>query len=660
MSRRVQVWILLFLVLALPAAGGEPDWDGIEKQILQPKKCPPGMRLVQTDHPDQGYTQACLDERARQHGWALIFYENGQAKIYREAQDGRLHGKSMGWYESGKRQYFCEYQQGDKHGPEVRWFENGQKASEGRYRKGYEEGFWQYWFANGRLRKRGHYRQGMTRGKWEYWKEDGSASEFEVSLPPPKLPATAQVKTEQVGETAAKPLPAGVLLGGALVAKKLLLQEDRLGQLKQIVVRGMREMWLLGENGALLVDGGYAVQKWIEFPERAEAASLLDLEGDGREEFLVRSRVPAHHGFVELNYIIGSADAEPRQLRSLARSRSVVAGDLDGDGKLELAVLDGWSDAAGGGIEWGIEILDAAGKVVRRIPVADVQQLLLADRDRDGRAEMFSLNRRGRIEVHASEGAAPLPLELEHRVWSAALCPWPDQRGRPHLLYWHETSIWLVDTLSGSGSRFDAPGAASGAVAGASGVPVRLRRERPAYLAAAVRLKQSGALLYLLSPKGRVEYLDVFDEPIEALAVSELGEGVQELLVGSRGKLWSYRFLEQSWENLAEAVYRVLAFGTKDIRLVDVEAKNDARQLREGWFEWTVYLQGTKEELEQIACVQYSLPPSFPDANQLVCERGAGPRPFALTREGWGMFTLPVRLYLKSGPVQELYHRIRF
>jgi transcription initiation factor IIF auxiliary subunit len=79
------------------------------------------------------------------------------------------------------------------------------------------------------------------------------------------------------------------------------------------------------------------------------------------------------------------------------------------------------------------------------------------------------------------------------------------------------------------------------------------------------------------------------------------------------------------------------------------------------WVKWMVYLQGPENALAQVKCVEYTLHPTFPDPVQEVCDRGTDAKhAFPLTASGWGTFTISIRVFLKSGGVQQLHHELKF
>jgi transcription initiation factor IIF auxiliary subunit len=104
----------------------------------------------------------------------------------------------------------------------------------------------------------------------------------------------------------------------------------------------------------------------------------------------------------------------------------------------------------------------------------------------------------------------------------------------------------------------------------------------------------------------------------------------------------------------------LLVFETPPVQQnLPITTGNTAKQLRPGWWNWTVFIQGPAEVLDQVNCVEYTLHSSFASPVREVCSRGTGPA-FALSESGWGTFQILVRVLLKDGRVQKLAHSLQF
>jgi transcription initiation factor IIF auxiliary subunit len=77
----------------------------------------------------------------------------------------------------------------------------------------------------------------------------------------------------------------------------------------------------------------------------------------------------------------------------------------------------------------------------------------------------------------------------------------------------------------------------------------------------------------------------------------------------------------------------------------NVQVRNTYRYHGQGRYEWTVFVSESRRILDQIGCVEYTLHPTYPDPVRRVCEANGG---FRLTSDGWGEFTLFVRIEWKN------------
>lgn len=81
------------------------------------------------------------------------------------------------------------------------------------------------------------------------------------------------------------------------------------------------------------------------------------------------------------------------------------------------------------------------------------------------------------------------------------------------------------------------------------------------------------------------------------------------------------------------------------------------RNVRPGWWEWEVWLEGPTAELDDVAEVTYLLHPTFVDPVRVVTDRASA---FRLSSAGWGMFTIRAEARLRDGKVRHLKHPLKF
>lgn len=79
----------------------------------------------------------------------------------------------------------------------------------------------------------------------------------------------------------------------------------------------------------------------------------------------------------------------------------------------------------------------------------------------------------------------------------------------------------------------------------------------------------------------------------------------------------------------------------------------DQKYVEGGCWEWSVWVEGTEADLDEIVEVVYKLHPTFPKPLRTVGNRATK---FKLESEGWGVFPIHVKVVLKNGEPLKLKH----
>jgi hypothetical protein len=94
----------------------------------------------------------------------------------------------------------------------------------------------------------------------------------------------------------------------------------------------------------------------------------------------------------------------------------------------------------------------------------------------------------------------------------------------------------------------------------------------------------------------------------------------------------------------------------------NITVQNTARHIAGAnpW-EWSIYLAGSPQEMDQIHCVTYHLHPTFPNPIRQVCDNNPNPQhAFVLSTKGWGTFVVKVDVLFKDGTVFYGQHLLSF
>jgi transcription initiation factor IIF auxiliary subunit len=86
---------------------------------------------------------------------------------------------------------------------------------------------------------------------------------------------------------------------------------------------------------------------------------------------------------------------------------------------------------------------------------------------------------------------------------------------------------------------------------------------------------------------------------------------------------------------------------------VSLEIRQSATYMGRDRWEWSVWIDGTSEELDTVDHVIYILHPTFHDPVRVVQDRSTG---FRLSTSGWGTFTLNAKVVSKDGSETVLQH----
>lgn len=84
-----------------------------------------------------------------------------------------------------------------------------------------------------------------------------------------------------------------------------------------------------------------------------------------------------------------------------------------------------------------------------------------------------------------------------------------------------------------------------------------------------------------------------------------------------------------------------------------VSIRNTSEPLGKGRYHWTVYIDAPDTVMDRIASVEYTLHPTFPDPVVKVTSKE---NKFALSANGWGEFTIFVKVFFSNGKVGSYQH----
>jgi hypothetical protein len=87
-----------------------------------------------------------------------------------------------------------------------------------------------------------------------------------------------------------------------------------------------------------------------------------------------------------------------------------------------------------------------------------------------------------------------------------------------------------------------------------------------------------------------------------------------------------------------------------------IRIKQESAHSSTGWWNWSVWLNGNKDELDRVKHVVYTLHPTFIDPVQTVKSRRTN---FKLSASGWGEFQIHIEIVGRDGKVSKRQHWLR-
>ena len=105
-------------------------------------------------------------------------------------------------------------------------------------------------------------------------------------------------------------------------------------------------------------------------------------------------------------------------------------------------------------------------------------------------------------------------------------------------------------------------------------------------------------------------------------------------------------------------IFLAVAFQLSAIALSaqQIGVSNTAEHVGSGRYSWRIFLIGSNSVLDAISYVEYTLHPTFPNPMRTVTDRASN---FSLVGNGWGEFTVKLKVVYRDGRVSYLDHWLR-
>ena len=283
-------------------------------------------------------------------------------------------------------------------------------------------------------------------------------------------------------------------------------------------------------RAVVFLDDNYQEKHRVSFGDRVfHTIEPADIDGKHSCAFLAYS-------FMEGAYLF---DFQGKELWNYTQHDSATGyveaarcGDIDGDGKQEVAVLDGYSRE--------IRLLDSDGRTRWKHPAISIRHMEMADVRGNGKAEVvygnFDCTIMGvDLTVLNATGAVASETKIVTPTEEFALVRWPRRKTAPNVLLTEDNKIRIVDLDGKAVIQLDAPGCRP--FGDMRAVTVKLKKDEPEFLAVKKNLHPDLSVLYVYNAEGKLVYQKT-DVTGGALAVTLAAvpakeAGLEKLLVGA-------------------------------------------------------------------------------------------------------------------------------
>jgi hypothetical protein len=333
---------------------------------------------------------------------------------------------------------------------------------------------------------------------------------------------------------------ARVVVGESFLQKSLYLEEKELSGVNLIAQNPTSpepELLIAGRAGIIFLNVKSKAKKFVRFPKEDSLLSsgsrrrhghmqIIDINNDGSSELLIRENFGTAELISQDGKTIWTYDGQQGLISYL---NDVIAGDMDGDGKVEIvATFLGKS----------IRLLDESLRTIWEKPAAQSFKTEIVDVDGDGRKEIVYFDGKELI-VRDIKGNIVSNKDMGRYMNFFSLVRWPTRSSAQLILYNDYGSNRLIDFKGNTVAEFSAPLGED--LYRAYGVTAKLKENSTEYFAILDAYSVANpSIFYLYDPAGNLIYQEILPEACDSIATLPSENGLDVILVGGAGKVYQY------------------------------------------------------------------------------------------------------------------------
>jgi hypothetical protein len=323
---------------------------------------------------------------------------------------------------------------------------------------------------------------------------------------------------------------AKITTGAADFGRSIFYREDDLGEITELRYEAigpgpLLQLAIVGTGGGVFLSADRVTSRKFRFSSQEPLESVVLAEPVNADEPLFLS----HGSWSSPVILYDSSGLRLWHYDGTFGVDDAAAGDLEGDGKMKVAV--GMNGAG------GIHLLDADGREIWSRPDGNVWHVEILAGASGAPGRILNSNARGQLVLRDSEGKVIRRADLDTYTSNFTLVRWGDDRsatcvvvagpydvyvytpeGRP-IASFHAPGPTLYDDIRATNVRFS-PGSTDFAVLRNYG-------------------RWNRSVLSINGAQGVLVYREILDDTCDSLAAFP-DRGNETLLVGCGGKVWQY------------------------------------------------------------------------------------------------------------------------
>lgn len=321
-----------------------------------------------------------------------------------------------------------------------------------------------------------------------------------------------------------------ITAGGGDFGRSVFYTQDDLGEITElrygaIEAGPLQQLAIVGTGGSVFLAADRTVDRNVRFPPKVSPDPIVLVEPVNADAPLFLS----HGSWSSPAVLYDSSGLEVWHYDGTSGVDDTAAGDLEGDGKMEVAV--GMNGAG------GIHLLDAEGKEIWSRPDGNVWHVEILAGANGAPGRILNSNARGQLVVRDNEGKVIRRKALDTYTSGFTLVRWGDEAAATHVVVAGPDEIYVYTAEGTPVASFNAPGPTLYDDVKATTVLFSPEEADFAVLRNYDRWNRS--VLSINGPNGALVYREILDDSCDSLAAFPNGSK-ETLLVGCRGKVWQY------------------------------------------------------------------------------------------------------------------------